>query len=517
MPDFKFDNIKEPVLVSELLSKAGVVFGLPCGGRGVCGKCKAKVYGTVSKLTESEKRALTEKEISERVRLACQVYASGDITVSVTADEYAAPAFEQSWKKRIAAKRIGAAVDIGTTTVTAAVYDLDRGELLCMDTKLNLQSVFGADVISRLQKSLEGKGGELQFAVCSRVAGMLYELNPEGKRFSEMVLTGNTAMLYLLTNRNPKAITRAPFEAHCLFGEEIESGYLPEFSGLCEYVYLPRCVSAFVGADVTSAALDSDMRFDFLKNDGKARILADIGTNGEMMLSFGGKLICCSTAAGPAFEGAGLHSGSVAKAGAVNSLSYKDGKISHTVIGNVKGAGLCGSGAVDAVSVMLKAGIIDDTGLILKDSHAYSDYIIETDNANAFLIPDTDVLITQEDIRNIQLAKSAVHAGLITLIDSAGLKVKDIDSLILAGGFGGCVNTRSAADIGLIPNSLENKTIIAGNGALKGASLLLLDKAARETADAIAKSAETVDLTTSAKFFDEYILGMSFTELKMEK
>lgn len=512
MPDFKFDNIKEPVLVSELLSKAGIPFGLPCAGRGVCGKCKARVYGTISELTESERRALTEKEISDCVRLTCQTFALGGITVSLTADEYAAPAFEQSGKKRITAKRIGAAVDIGTTTVTAAVYDLDDGELLCMDTKLNLQSVFGADVISRLQKSLEGKGGELQSAVCSRVTDMLKELNPGGKRFSEMVLTGNTAMLYLLTNRNPKTLTRAPFEADCLFGQEIESGRLPGFSGLCETVYLPRCVSAFVGADIVSAALDSEIRFDFMENDGKARILADIGTNGEMMLSFGGKLICCSTAAGPAFEGAGLHSGSVAKAGAVNALSYKDGKISHTVIGNVKGTGLCGSGAVDAVSVMLKAGIIDDTGLILKDSHAYSDYIIETDNANAFQIPDTDVLITQEDIRNIQLAKSAIHAGLITIIGSAGLNVADIDSLILAGGFGGCVNTQSAAEIGLIPPFLKDKTIIAGNGALKGASLLLLDKNARETADTIAKNAETVDLTANAKFFDEYISGMGFAQ-----
>lgn len=510
MPDYNFNNIITPVLISELLSKAHLRLNMPCGGKGICGKCKVKVFGNVSGITEFEKQCLTENEIADCVRLACQTYVTGDVKLSLIQDEYAVPEFEKSSKRHIFAERIGAAADIGTTTVTAAVFDLDSGEMLCRETKLNPQNVFGADVISRLQKSLEGAGDELQSSVCSCVTGMLEELNPRRKPFDRIVLTGNTAMLYLLTNRNPKALTCAPFEADHLFGEEIEAKDLPEFSKLCKSVYLPRCVSAFVGADITCCALDASSRFDFLEDNGKAHILADIGTNGEIMLSYGEKLVCCSTAAGPAFEGATLHSGSVAKEGAIDSMSIDNGKISYTVIGKGKGTSICGSGIVDATAVMRKAGIIDDTGLILDSSHNYAEHIVEVNNANAFQIPKTDVLITQEDIRSIQLAKSAIHAGLITLIDGEKLKKDDIDTLILAGGFGGCVNTESAAAIGLIPDFLKDKTVISGNGALRGASLLLLYKKTREAADRIAMGAKTTNLTTSSKFFDEYISGMSF-------
>ncbi|MGI6746200.1 MAG: ASKHA domain-containing protein [Acutalibacteraceae bacterium] len=508
---YEFRNITNPTLLSELLRSYGVPFGMPCGGKGTCGKCKVRVFGETSEITEFERMTLTKREIADNMRLACMTYALNDVTVSITGDKYSVPSFEKEEKKRIPSDNIGVAVDIGTTTITVAVYDLDKKEIICSDTELNTQSVFGADVISRLQKSLEGKSAELQAAVCSCITGILRKLNPEFKPLKNTVLTGNTAMLYLLTNRNPLSITRAPFKADCLFGSEINSESLPGFSPFCDKVYLPVCISAFVGADITCAALDCSLRFDFSGSDGKARILADIGTNGELMLSYGDKLLCCSTAAGPAFEAATLYSGTVAKEGAINSLSFRDEKINYTKIGDAKETGICGSGVVDAVAVMLKAGILDETGLILKQSHSFPDCIVEVNGANAFRIPGTNILITQEDIRNIQLAKSAIHAGLVTLIDKAGFKNENIDELIIAGGFGGCINTESAAEIGLIPRFLKNKTRIAGNSALKGAALLLYDPRAVELIEKITTTAETIDLTTSVKFFDEYISGMGFT------
>ncbi len=506
---YTFKNITEPTLVSALLSAAGVPFGLPCGGRGVCKKCRVQIAGGVNDPTDSERAALTQEELSGGVRLACMAYASGEVSVTLTADEYAVPDFEKSVRQTALPARTGAAVDLGTTTVTAALYDLMTGELLRSDTKLNPQSAFGADVISRLQKSLEGQHKELQNAICSCIGELLTNLNPEKQPLERTVITGNTAMLCLLTGKNPKPLTAAPFEADCLFGFSLSEALplLPVFTG---EVYLPPCASAFVGADMTCAALDAAERFEFF--DGKARLLADVGTNGEIMLSHANTLLCCSTAAGPAFEGATLHSGSVAKNGAIAALTLKDGAIAYTVIGGGEPQTICGSGAVDAVAVMLKAEIIDDTGLIQDAGHAFTDNVFELGGVLAFFIPETEVAVTQEDIRNIQLAKSAVCAGLNTLMKEAKLTPADMESLIVAGGFGGCINIESAAVMGLIPATLKDKTVIAGNAALKGASLILLDEHKKEQAEIIARKAITVDLSSSAAFFDEYIDNMGFIQ-----
>ncbi len=506
----KYSNIKEPILLSELLRQDGIPLAMPCGGKGTCGKCKVKVFGETSELSEVEKRVLTKYEIDAFIRLACLTYALGDVEIVLLADEYIVPFFEKYKNSPINTKRIGAAVDIGTTTITVAICNMTKRQLLACDTKLNSQNTFGADVISRLQNAVEGKGKALQSAVCKQIINMLYELNPNSTAYEQIVLTGNTAMLYLLTNKNPQCITTAPFKADCLFGIELESSSLPNFSKICDYVYLPRCVSAFVGGDMTAAAIDCMKRFKFLNKDGKVRILADIGTNGELMLSQNGKLFCCSTAAGPAFEGASLYNGSVAKSGAINSVSLKAGKIIHTVIGKEKAKSICGSGVVDAISVMISTEIIDETGLILDKGHNFTAYISEINGANAFNIPNTSVFITQEDIRNIQLAKSAIYAGIITLIDNVNIKIEKVDSLILAGGFGSSFNINSAIKIGLIPKALKNKTLVAGNSALRGSRLLLFDSKLRNFAKEIGTNASSVTLSTNTKFFEEYINGMAF-------
>lgn len=506
----KYENITEPVLISELLRQSGIPLSMPCGGKGTCGKCKVKVVGEVSELSDIEKQLLTKYEIDAFMRLACKTYALGDIEVELLADEYIAPYFEKNKKAHIAEKRIGAAVDIGTTTITAAIYNMRKKQLISCNTRLNPQNIYGADVISRLQNAIEGKGKDLQMAVCKQIVDMLYELNPKDVPYEKIVLTGNTAMLYLLTNKNPKAITSAPFKANCLFGVEIDSKRLPLFSELCDSLYLPRCISAFVGGDMTAAAMDALKRFKFFNKDGKVRILADIGTNGELMLSQNGELFCCSTAAGPAFEGATLYNGSIAKRGAINSVLYSKGKISHTVIGNEKATSICGSGIIDAVAVMISAGIIDKTGLILNRGHNYVSYIFEINGSNAFNIPNTNVYITQEDIRNIQLAKSAISAGIITLIKSINIKTEKVDTLILAGGFGGSININSAIKIGLIPRAFKDKTLVSGNSSLKGTALLLFDSKLRESSLKMADNATSIELSTSVKFFEEYISGMSF-------
>lgn len=239
-------------------------------------------------------------------------------------------------------------------------------------------------------------------------------------------------------------------------------------------------------------------------------LLVDIGTNGEMALAAGGRLLCCSTAAGPAFEGAGIYQGMNAKEGAVSRVVLTDGEIRCEVIGGGEAKGLCGSGIVDAVAVMVKAGILDETGLINEEGHAFEAYITEVDDQPAFRLPGTGVILTQQDIRAVQLAKSAVCAGMLTLMGEAGMKPEDIGRLTIAGGFGAFIDANAAETIGLIPPGFAAKAVAVGNAAGTGASMTLLSEEIRRRSEALARRAETVELSTSPRFMEYYVENMLF-------
>ena len=304
-----------------------------------------------------------------------------------------------------------------------------------------------------------------------------------------MVITGNTAMLYLLTATPPDALSRAPFIADRLFGELVPARGL----GLdCDaQVYLVRCMSAFVGADITSALLASGI----CRQD-DTRMLIDIGTNGEMAIRHNGRLYCCSTAAGPAFEGAGLSMGMPGEVGAIDHVTLDGDRLAAHVIGDASPRGICGSGIVDALACLMQTEQLDESGLIEDDP---------TDIA-------PPVSLTQKDIRMVQLAKSAIHAGLCTLVDNVSLDWDDIAGLSIAGGFGSYLNLESAAKIGLLVPELLDRTIVIGNAALGGASMLLLDKGLRGESEELARSSETVDLSSNPVFTRYYTEGMLFCD-----
>ena len=233
-------------------------------------------------------------------------------------------------------------------------------------------------------------------------------------------------------------------------------------------VYLPRCVGAYVGADITCAALAANMA------GRKAGLLADIGTNGEIVLAKEGKLFCCATAAGPAFEGAGLSCGMPASAGAVREAALQNGAVVYETVGDQPAAGICGSGILDALAVMLETGVLDDSGYMEKN----------------WEVGDSGVKIVQRDVRQIQLAKSAVCAGIQTLLKQECMTAGEVECFVIAGGFGSSMNQDSAAAIGLFPKGLRSKTGFIGNGALGGAVMLLLDPSLRPEAEALAAEAE---------------------------
>lgn len=472
----------------------------PCGGRGSCGKCKVIASGALSPLGESEKAKLTEKELAEGVRLACRVTVLGDcVVMPYAAPEQAAVLIgEKNAESPVAPmfSSYGAALDIGTTTLAARLYDRS-GNLLAACGRLNPQGRFGADVISRIEASLGGNAKALAELLCAAIDEMLCELAAQASRspaeIDGLCITGNTAMLYLLTASDPEALSHAPFAADRLFGEKTTAKAIGLHAVAEDTpILLPPCISAFVGADTVCALLATD-----ICNQTESALLADVGTNGEIALWHDRKLTVCSTAAGPAFEGAGITMGMRGGTGAIDRVQIVNGALCAHVIGDTAPIGICGSGLVDAVACLLELEELDETGYMEDES----------------LTVAAPVSLYAKDIRALQLAKSAICAGIGTAMRQQHVDAAQISTLYIAGGFGHYLNPQSAARIGLLPRSLSQKIKAVGNAALDGAALLLLDKNAIKRATALASAATTLELSTSPVFAELYMSGMLLEEV----
>jgi uncharacterized 2Fe-2S/4Fe-4S cluster protein (DUF4445 family) len=456
---------------------------LPCGGNGTCGKCEIITYGSLSPLTETELNKLSSDEIKNNIRLSCLTYAVGDATIDYTTPisnmQGLTDGFIPKFNKNPITSKVdcyGVAIDIGTTTIAAYLYKFP--ECVCIKTisEQNKQSSFGADVISRIEYSNKGGLEELKETITNQINEILLKFKVE---IDTIVITGNTTMLHLYKGLDPAEIAFAPFIPKSLFGEWNNN------------VYLPSCISSYVGADITTSIIASDMLSD------KTSMLIDIGTNGEMAIWNNGELKCCSTAAGPAFEGALIDNGMLAADGAINKVYIEDGKVLYTTINNHKPIGICGTGLIDAIAVMLELGIIEETGYLNCDDEKY-------------YIGDSDIYISAKDVRQVQLGKSAIFAGIETLLEVCNLEYKDIENLYIAGGFGSYIDKYSAGKIGLIPIEMLEKVQIIGNGAGNGAAMILQSKQILEKSIEIAKIAETIELSSSQSFMDKYIDNMMF-------
>ncbi len=468
----------------------------PCNGAGTCKKCLVKASGKLSPITPSEQQFLNEQNAKSGFRFACFCEVLGDCTVELPKASHAKikaegtmPAFEL----KPLFKNYGVAFDIGTTTLAAQLYS-ENGTLLSKASAKNPQQVHGADVITRIGFSLENKENAKQIATClkEKMCEMLFDMC-EGANISPLsvdycVIVGNTAMLYLLNGLNAKSLSCAPFNADFLFNNTVSAKQL----GLTienANVYFPPCISSFVGADITASVLASEMC-----NTQKTSLLCDIGTNGEIALWHNEKLLCCSTAAGPAFEGAGIQMGMGGEAGAIDHVSLINGEIKAHVIGDTQPKGICGSGIIDAVYCLLKKEEIDETGFM----------------ENEIATIKAPVIITQKDVRQIQLAKSAICAGIETMLCENNLNFDDLLNFYVAGGFGSYLDIQSASEIGLVPKSAKNNANVLGNAALMGACSMLLSEEMQKKAVQIAQNATATDLSTHSLFIDKYTECMMF-------
>ncbi len=448
---------------------------MPCGGKGLCKNCAVLVNG--------------EK------RLACQTRVEDGMRVEAPSAELGGVALGrgdagESRPPRRMYRDFGLSVDIGTTSLCATLLG---GGSPHATARKNPQTAFGADVISRIERAMAGEGPAIAHCVRQALNEMAAELaEAEGIKTGDIdaaVVTGNTAMLSLLVGQDVRPLSHAPFRAKRLFGEYVAAGSL----GLClapdAQLYFPRCIAAYLGADLVTAILASG-----LCAGGETALLMDVGTNAELALWHKGELLCCSTAAGPAFEGAGISQGMYGAPGAIDHAWLENGAPRYSVIDGKAAKGICGSGIADALALMLELGVIDETGAFQQgDSFSLG-----------------GVAVTQADVRKIQLAKGAVRAGLETLLERAGIKKAEVAALYIAGGFGSYLNMESAAAVGLIPGELQGRAFVLGNAGHTGASMLLRDKALVPKAESLARQAKAVALDANPVFTQNYMRYMTF-------
>ncbi len=468
--------------VMDLLTENGIRYPHPCGGHGRCGNCVIRAEGALSEPDIAEIRA--------GARLSCRTHVLGDASVWLEDPEEivvegASPAENVSGESKGKCE-ITCAIDIGTTTVALRIYS--DGTPVYAAGFLNPQTAVAADVMGRISHDMceRGSNGDRP----GTLTGMIREgiekqmaLSGYAGRISRGVITGNTTMLYLLTGRGTGSLSAYPFQADHLFDETAALWDIP--------IYLPECMHAFVGADITCAVLASGM-CESMEN-GAVRLLCDVGTNGEIALLKNGTLYVSSTAAGPAFEGAGIACGCAGVPGAIEKVTVEDGQLKMSVIGGRDARGICGSGLVDAVAALLARGDMDESGYMEEEARL------------------TDaVYLTQKDIRNVQLAKAAVCAGILTVLAASGTLVEEVDEFYIAGGFGSHLDVRSAAAIGLFPKELLPKAKVIGNAALHGAEMILLSEEKKEESRRIAAISRHVDLGGDPVFNEQFIECMDF-------
>lgn len=469
---------------------------LPCGGKGICGKCRVKIRGAVNPVTEAEKTFLTSEELSAGMRLACYTVVEGDCTVIVEEPDRMQICTESSTLKcgaNVVFAHYGAVVDIGTTTMVAALYNSD-GKRLADAAIANPQQPWGADVLSRAEAATKGEMQALTSVVQTGVTALLYEVAQKSgasiDAIESVVVTGNTAMLCLFTGTPVDSLIKAPFTSPRLFGETLSAGACGLKGMSTEIpVYLPCCVGAFLGADLVCAVQHTDLceRSDTV-------LLVDIGTNGEIALWHKGRLYLCSTAAGPAFEGVGISCGMPAYSGAIDRVVLLNGQLLAHTTGGEKAKGVCGSGLIDAVACLLDLEEIDRSGCMMQAEFSLAE----------------NIALTAEDVHALQVAKSAICSGIQTLLHAAGATIEEVAVCYLAGGFGNSLHLIQAGRIGLLPIPLIHRAQLVGNAALGGAEKMLLDPQCRENLFEIFRSAQSIDLATSPFFADAFIRNMLF-------
>lgn len=512
LPLNKKVQAEQEISLQEMAQNSGIDTGGICNGRKTCGKCKVLVSkGNDRRFLAEEEQFLTEEEKARGIRLACCFYPKEDSCVileRVNTGTTAASGKNLPVPDTLKGASYGVAMDIGTTNIEAALYDRQRKVLLQSKGLSNPQRMYGGDVVSRITFALEDdrNAQKLQKLVKDAANTLIKEL-AAGQGISpfqidRVVMAGNTTMTNLLLGRSLKGLARAPFQSGTYSGIRLNPGEAGLTMHPGGHAYVLPGISGHVGGDALACILSTE-----LYKEHKKVLLMDIGTNGELVLCDGNRLITCSAAAGPAFEGGNISCGMRAEAGAITSAEYREGQLTVHFIGEenkeASPAGICGSGLIDCICELYRNGKIDETGRLLGRAGEENLYRLWEKKG-------VEVSITQKDIREFQLALGAIRAGTAILLEKAGLQAENLDKIYLAGNFGGKLSVKKAIEVGLLPFVGEDRVEYIGNGVITGGAKVLLEEMSMEEAEEISQRAEHIELALQPTFEEEFIKAMSF-------
>lgn len=473
----KIPDCESGRLLSDWLSEHGYDIAMPCGGRGVCRNCRVELAegGEV---------------------LACRtVIPAGGFTIVAPETQT-----ECDVRETAGGEDVYLALDVGTTTLALSAVNARDGGIIGRISMLNPQRSCGADVMNRILACKNGKLTEMRELLLRDVRKMIGALGVI--RAGKMYAVGNPTMLHIFCGISPEGMGAYPFTPAFT-----ETKRLPgDGFGLPvgEVVVMPSA-SAFIGSDVTAGVMAVDLQKH------SASMLVDIGTNGEIVLNVGGKLFTASTAAGPALEGANISCGVGGVGGAVSKVYVADGKLIFRTIGDKKPIGVCGCGLVELIAALLDLGVIDETGYLEGDEYKIAG-IHEDPDGRIISEGDTGLTLTRRDVREFQLAKSAIYAGIMTLIGKSGIDPSRICAVYIAGGLGFYLNFVCAVRVGMLPACLISKLRACGNSALTGAEACASDGAKLELVAEIAGKCRNVELNSEPEFSELFVENMIFPE-----
>lgn len=507
-----------------------------CGGKGTCGKCRIRLVEGELSVTEEDRRIFSRQELADGYRLACravpakscviEVPLAGEEAIQVleafagqgtavsgkTGDGQSGSALPQAEKPAgdAVGLHLGIAVDIGTTTLAAQLVERSDGRILQSVSSINHQRTFGADVVSRIEASVAGKGGELRQSIrrdLQKLVGrLLVQAAVSADAIEFIVLAGNTTMGHLLMGYSCEGLGVYPFTPVDIgtirgsFEDMIGTEWLDGAAPRCEVVLLPG-ITTYVGGDIAAGLYACGFG-----ESTSVDLLVDLGTNGEMAIGNRERLLVASTAAGPAFEGGNISCGTGSIPGAICHVSILDNRrTAIETIGRQAPVGICGTGVIEITAELLRRGLVDETGLM-------ADAYFEDGFPIAITPGGSEISFTQKDVREMQLAKAAVRAGVETLMRRYGVSCEDIDHVYLAGGMGFQMDRKAAAAIGLLPGGLLAKTTAAGNSSLAGAVRALREEPWQEPLERIVSATREIELANDEDFQVLYMEHMMFRE-----
>lgn len=519
--------------VKDTLDRAGYFVPTPCNGKGICGRCCVRAEG--SDLQETPHPRIAAADAARGVRLACRLVPESDLVIELLPGTNAKSETNamlmggdgtrvkatNEWPRD--ACSLGLGIDLGTTTVVASLVSLSTGQVLSTRAILNPQIRFGHDVITRIEMGSSVDGlATLADAIRRGLNQLTEETCAEAcqdqRSIHEVVIGGNTTMLQLAAKIDPEPLGKVPFTV----GIEGGKCYRPETFGLsvdpeCR-VYVPPVFHAFAGSDVSAGLFASAGFF----NGRSSTLFLDVGTNGELALSAHGQQVTTSTAAGPAFEGMGLSCGMIAQPGAIEAAWIDGDRLRIQTVDEAPAVGICGSGVVDLVAALYQLGVIDQSGAMCwpdetdelpsglarrVEEVAGSD---SADTITAFRVAG-DVYLTQEDVRQVQLAKAAVQTAIEMLLEE--VDISSADRTILAGGFGQTLRPESMGTIGMLPAQLWRRVSPAGNTSLQGCVAMLGHEEQRQQLEERTHSVLHLMLAERPDYMDRYVENIGFPPL----